>query len=230
MDFSREFRRYLDGVPKAPAWLVERLAAVWFLRACDTVGANARCIGRPDLNNRGRIRIGADFKIRNDFIPVEITCQDGAEIEIGSGVSINYGALICARQRVVVGDNVLIGNLSIISDCAFPMPVDGDAGRDDAPKSIEIGDQVWLAARVTVLPGSRIGRGSVIGAGSIVSGDIPAGVIAMGNPARPFIAVDAARDYAAQAGVARARAQRRPVQPAAPALATVSAAPMSRAK
>ena len=51
--------------------------------------------------------------------------------------------------------------------------------------NVEIGDDVWLAVRVTLMPGSKIGKGSVIGAGSIVCGEIPAGVIAIGNPARP---------------------------------------------
>jgi acetyltransferase-like isoleucine patch superfamily enzyme len=49
---------------------------------------------------------------------------------------------------------------------------------------VEIGDGVWLAARVTVLPGSRIGAGAVIAAGSVVAGDIPAGNVAGGIPAR----------------------------------------------
>ena len=49
---------------------------------------------------------------------------------------------------------------------------------------IEIGDDVWLAGRVMVRPGSRIGAGAVIGAGSVVDGEIPAGAIASGAPAR----------------------------------------------
>jgi maltose O-acetyltransferase len=142
------------------------------------------------------IRIGDRFRIRNDFIPVELSCQQGGVIEIGSNVWVNYGALISARKRIVIGDNVLIGNLSIIADSPFPSCFDEDRGRDSDAKPIEICDDVWLASRVTVLPGARIGRGSVIAAGSIVAGDIPPAVIAFGNPARPVVGLEVAGERA----------------------------------
>jgi acetyltransferase-like isoleucine patch superfamily enzyme len=55
---------------------------------------------------------------------------------------------------------------------------------DEPPRAIEIGDDVWLAGRVTVRPGARIGAGAVIGAGSVVEGDIPAWAVVSGAPAR----------------------------------------------
>ena len=149
----------------------------------------ARVKGRPLISGGGRIAIGSRFVLVNKIMPCEIFCAPGARITIGSGVQVNYGVLIAARERITIGDNVLVGNLSVISDTAFPTRPDAIALEDDPPQPIEIGDDVWLAARVTIMPGAKIGRGAVIGAGSVVRGTIPPGVMAMGNPARPLMRV-----------------------------------------
>ena len=147
----------------------------------------ARVKGRPIVSGTGEIAIGRRFVLVNRFMPCEFACAEGARLTIGRNVEINYGVLISARRSVTIGDNVLIGNLSVISDTAFPGAGDRLAAEDDPPLAIEIGDDVWLAARVTVLPGAKIGRGAIIGAGSVVRGTIPPGTIAMGNPARPLV-------------------------------------------
>jgi acetyltransferase-like isoleucine patch superfamily enzyme len=94
-----------------------------------------------------------------------------------------------------------VGNYSIIGDTDVP----GIGQPRNAPvleaRDIEIGDGAWLAARVTVLPGARIGRGAVIAAGSVVAGDIPPGAVAGGIPARvlrasPEVQTDAPADTA----------------------------------
>ena len=167
----------------------ERASAAIYLRKFSDIGPGARCLGKPDNNNAGRIVSGARFRMRNTFVPTEITCHPGAEIDIGSRVTVNYGAIISARKRVAIGNDVLIGNLSIICDSRFPVGPGQAAMEGDDPEAIDIGDGVWLAARVTVLPGAKIGRGAVIAAGAIVSGTIPAGVIAIGAPARPVAPV-----------------------------------------
>ena len=149
----------------------------------------ARVKGRPIITGGGTITIGSRLILINKYMPCELSCAEGATIAIGRDVQINYGVLIAARDRVTIGDNVLIGNLCMISDVAFPGRPDQAAPIDDPALPIEIGDNVWLAARVTVMPGARIGHGSVIGAGSVVRGTIPPGVVAMGNPARPLVRI-----------------------------------------
>jgi len=106
-------------------------------------------------------------------------------IRIGDDAGLN-GTAIFAEKEVSIGARVMIGAGSRITDIECH-PVDVLPRRYAAntpPKPIAIEDDVWLGVNVTVLPGVRIGRGSVIGAGSIVTGDIPPMVVAAGAPAR----------------------------------------------
>jgi FkbH-like protein len=168
--------RYLAAAASAPLWL----------RACDRVGLRARTMGAPVIDNRGRIELGDDVTLNSTCSPVELCAAPGGRIELGSGVAINFGTAIAARQLVRVGDRVSFGPYCVVSDS------DGEGAPGDgaAPLSIEIGEGAWLASRVTVLPGAKIGKGSVISAGSVVRGEIPAGVVAGGIPARVLRQLD----------------------------------------
>ena len=176
---------------EAVSFVLRCLVGVVHLRRYAGPFGLARVKGRPLISGAGTIAIGRRFVLVNKIMPCEIVCAKGARLTIGANCQVNYGVLIAVRERVTIGDNVLIGNLSVISDVAFPTRPDALAPDDDPPQPIEIGDDVWLAARVTVMPGARIGRGAVIGAGSVVRGMIPPGVVAMGNPARPLLRVAA---------------------------------------
>ena len=171
-------RRMLSVVRSAAALVNARI----FLRDCDVVGARARSFGRPRIDNRGQIAIGQDFALASGFGTVAIATAPEGQIEIGDSVTINYGTAISARQQIKIGNRVNIGPFCIISDSDLPLPLDG--GPEDVARPIEIGDDVWLACRVTLLPGARIGAGAVIAAGSVVSGDVPARAVASGIPAR----------------------------------------------
>jgi len=92
--------------------------------------------------------------------------------------------MISAQLLVRIGSNVMVGNYCIIADTEIPGIGEPPGGPWMEPRPVEIGDGAWLAARVTVLPGARIGAGAVIAAGSVVAGDIPAGKVAGGIPAR----------------------------------------------
>lgn len=160
------------------------LAPVRF-RACDRVGARPRAIGRPRIENRGRIEIGDDVILNSSFATTELLTDEDGTIELGHRVAINFGTSIAARTLVRIGDGVSVGPYCIIADSDRLR--DDVAVTDDGTElsgTIVIGDGVWLATRVTVRPGARIGAGSVITAGSVVSGEIPAGVVAGGIPAR----------------------------------------------
>ena len=184
---SEGLRRLAD----AGSFVLRCLVGLVHLRRQAGVFGLARVKGRPIVSGTGEIAIGSRFVLVNKFMPCELACAEGARLTIGRNVEVNYGVLISARRSVTIGDNVLIGNLSVISDTAFSGAEDRIAAEDDPPLGIEIGDDVWLAARVTVMPGAKIGRGAVIGAGSVVRGTIPPGTIAMGNPARPLLRVAA---------------------------------------
>ena len=127
------------------------------------MGAWARTIGGgPHIENRGRIEIGAHVVLASTFSPVQLVTGPSGRIEIGSGVTINFGTQISARRLVRLGNDVSVGPYCVISDDTLePGALEALAGLP-----IEIGTGAWLAGRVTVLPGATIGAGSVITAGA----------------------------------------------------------------
>jgi len=110
------------------------------------------------------------------------TADFGKNIRLGERVFINSGCRFQDQGGITIGDDCLIGHNAVIATLQHGMH---PAHRADLiPAPVVIGRNVWLGANVTVLPGVTIGADSVIGAGSVVTKDIPAGVIAVGSPAR----------------------------------------------
>lgn len=161
---------------KGRSYVAASLAAPLRLRGLQYVGARARVMQRPRVENGGSIVVGDDLVLNSIYAPCELATAPGGRLVIGDRVGINFGTLVSAAREVTIGDDVSIGPYCIIADAEEP-----DAS-DAAP--IAIGDRVWLGGRVTVRPGVRVGAGSVITAGSVVSMTIPPGVVAGGNPAR----------------------------------------------
>ncbi len=182
--FREEVSRWSARLTAAPAWFRSSLGARIWLRQCDQVGANTRTFWRPIVQNRGRIVLGAHVRINSNWAPVELASGPNGVIDIGDGVYLNYGSMISAHQHVRIGANAMIGNYCIVADTETPGIQDPPGGPSIEPRPVEIGEGAWLAARVTVLPGARIGARAVIAAGSVVAGDIPPGSIAGGIPAR----------------------------------------------
>ena len=111
-------------------------------------------------------------------------CDYGSHITFGNNFFANYNCKILDGAEVVFGDDVRIG-----PDCSFLTPnhaPDPEMRRQgyEIFQPITVGDNVWFGANVTVLPGVSIGCDSIIAAGSVVSRDIPAGVLAAGVPCR----------------------------------------------
>jgi acetyltransferase-like isoleucine patch superfamily enzyme len=122
-----------------------------------------------------------------DFLWVEppFRCDYGAQITMGNGVFANYDLAILDCAPVTIGDMVLFGPRVTLATASHPLDFRQrtvDMFEYAAP--ITIGDGAWLGAHVVVGPGVTIGARAVIGAGSIVTRDIPADVVAVGNPCR----------------------------------------------
>ncbi len=121
---------------------------------------------------------------------VEVTapffCDYGCNIELGEGFYCNHNCVILDGAQVTIGAHVLLGPNCCITTAGHPLDLRQRGAGLEFARPVTIEDHVWLGANVTVLPGVRIGRGSVIGAGSVVSRDIPAGVLALGSPCRPL--------------------------------------------
>ena len=176
--------RELGVCRKGVIRVFERARAIWFLWNCEVTGAGGRIQGRIRVENRGSIRVGRRVFVMSRWVPTELIAEKDAQISIGDDVWINFGVLISAHHKVTIGNRVMIGQHCIIADSQFPdMPIDN---AKEHTQPVEIGDDAWLAVRVTVRPGVKIGKGAIIMAGSIVESDIPAGVIAGGIPARPI--------------------------------------------
>lgn len=108
-----------------------------------------------------------------------ITYSKNAKIKIGNNVGMS-GTVIGAHKSIIIGNNVRCGANTFIFDSDFHI---GDY-RVGEPKEVIIHDNVWLGINVIVLKGVTIGENSVIGAGSVVIKNIPANVIAAGNPCK----------------------------------------------
>jgi acetyltransferase-like isoleucine patch superfamily enzyme len=116
------------------------------------------------------------------------TRRAGAVLKVGAHCQFT-GATLVAAERLEIGDRVIVGANATLVDTDFhPLSVeerrrDFNAGAT-APLFVE--DDVFIGTGALILKGVRLGRGSVIGAGSVVTSDVPPGMIAAGNPARPL--------------------------------------------
>lgn len=111
-------------------------------------------------------------------------CDYGCNIHIGDYFFANFNLTILDEAHVVIGDNCFIGpNVSIYTACHPIEPEERNKTLEWAEPVI-IGDSVWIGGSSTILPGVTIGDNCVIGAGSVVTRDVPSGSIVAGNPAR----------------------------------------------
>lgn len=111
-------------------------------------------------------------------------CDYGYQIHIGARTFINYGAMLLDVATITIGDDVQVGpNVQLLTPTH---PLDPELRRQkyEAAEPITVGNNVWLGGGVILLPGITIGENTVVGAGAVVTKDLPANVVAVGNPAR----------------------------------------------
>ena len=178
-------------------WLAYPVVRLVFARSGIAWGEDWRFYGVPIIqkHRRSRMGFGSGLQLRSSarsnplgpYRPVMLTTwQEASCLEIGSNFAMTGGTL-CAARSIVIGNNVAVGANTTIVDTDFhPLAPDqrklySSEGRSAA---VVIEDDVFIGMSCLVLKGVTIGRGSVIGAGSVVALDVPAGVIAAGNPAR----------------------------------------------
>lgn len=137
--------------------------------------------GRVSLSNSGRLFVGDRLLIDSRFYPAQIAVGPGATLTIGDDVFINQGADIWAADSVSIGSRVLLGpHVTIVDDSAHDVSPDVPA----RVSPVVIGDDVWIGRRSIVMPGVTVGRFSVIGAGAVVTKDVPSCTVVAGIPAR----------------------------------------------
>ncbi|MBU9744984.1 sugar O-acetyltransferase [Lachnospiraceae bacterium ASD3451] len=112
-------------------------------------------------------------------------CDLGYNVEIGDNFYANYNCIILDGAKVIFGDNVFIAPNCCFTTAGHALDVEQRNRGLEIAYPITVGNNVWIGANVSVLPGVTIGDNTIIGAGSVVTKDIPSGVIAVGNPCRP---------------------------------------------
>lgn len=123
--------------------------------------------------------VGAGVEIRPPFF-----CDYGSQIRIGARTFVNFNLVALDVASISIGDDVQIGpNVQLLTP-THPLEAEPRRAKLEAARPIAIDDNVWLGGGVIVRPGVRIGQNTVVGAGSVVTRDLPPNVVAVGNPAR----------------------------------------------
>jgi maltose O-acetyltransferase len=124
-------------------------------------------------------RLGEGTEIRPPF-----QCDYGFPISLGARSFINYGAIILDCARVTIGDEVQIATGVQLLTATHPLEAETRRQGWESAAPISIGDGAWLGSGAIICPGVTIGENSVVGAGSVVTRNLPPAVLAVGNPCR----------------------------------------------
>ena len=118
------------------------------------------------------------------FINPPFYCDYGKNIEAGKHLFVNYNCTILDVAKVKIGDNCRLAPNVAIYTAGHPVHPDTRASMYEYGKEVTIGDNVWIGGNAVICPGVHIGNNVVIGAGSVVTKDIPDWAIAAGNPCK----------------------------------------------
>ena len=121
----------------------------------------------------------------DEFLIVQpFYCDYGKQISVGKRFFANFNFTVLDEARVTIGDDCFIGpNVSIYTACHSTDPMERNSCREWA-EPVTIGNNVWIGGSVTILPGVKIGDNVTIGAGSVVTKDIPSNCVAISNPCK----------------------------------------------
>lgn len=146
---------------------------------------------RPEAKNEAQIlEMLMGYRAEGISIRKPFYCDYGINIKVGRNFYANYNCVLLDVGPINIGDDVFLGPGVSLITVNHPLdPKERRAGKEYA-RAINIGDNVWLGADVTVNPGVTIGENAVIGSGSVVVKDIPANMVAAGNPCRPIKSVE----------------------------------------
>ena len=121
---------------------------------------------------------------KNCYIEPPLHANWGKNVHMGNQVYANFNLTLVDDTDIFIGDNVMFAPNVIIDTATHPIRPDIRRKQAQFNLPVVIEDNVWIGAGAIILPGVRIGENSVIGAGSVVTKDIPANVVAYGSPCR----------------------------------------------
>ena len=161
-----------------PEMMAERLHAAGLCQQYNTMPPGA-------VNDRAAVMRSLLGKAGREFLIVQpFYCDYGYNIEIGERFFANANCVILDATRVTFGDNVFIGPSCGFYTAGHPLNVEQRNQGLEYALPITIGNNVWIGGNAVFMPGVTIGDYAVIGAGSVVTRDIPARSVAVGNPCR----------------------------------------------
>jgi maltose O-acetyltransferase len=165
-------------VATAPELTAERFRARKLLRAYNQ-STEEELGRRRALLSQLFAKVGEGVWIEPPFL-----CDYGGQIELGARVFMNFNCVILDCHRVTLGDDVFLGPGVHIYAATHPVDPDERIKGPELARPVVIGAKVWIGGGSIICPGVTIGEGTTIGAGSVVTRDIPAYVVAAGNPCR----------------------------------------------
>ena len=141
-------------------------------------------VDRSDFDSIGQIVKELLGKSDGAFINPPFYCDYGSHIEVGKNFFANYNCTILDVARVTIGDNCQMAPNVAIYTAGHPIHPDTRNTGYEYGIEVSIGDNVWIGGNTVICPGVHIGNNVVIGAGSVVTKDIPDWVVAGGNPCK----------------------------------------------
>jgi maltose O-acetyltransferase len=111
-------------------------------------------------------------------------CDYGSNVHVGDDVFLNFGCVFLDVCRVTLGDNCMLGPGVHVYTATHPLDPAERASGLEYGKPVELGGDVWVGGRAVFTPGVAVGDNAVVGAGAVVTDDVPDGVVVAGNPAR----------------------------------------------
>jgi acetyltransferase-like isoleucine patch superfamily enzyme len=147
------------------------------LSSARVIGADPVVLGTPIIQCDD-LEIGDRFQIWSAHRQTLVS--GSGRIRIGDRVFINAGVVVYSEVAITIGDDVALANEAYVMDTSSH----GMEGRDPKAAAVSIGAGTWVGARAIVLPGVTIGSRVVVGAGAVVTRDVPDDVMVAGNPAR----------------------------------------------
>lgn len=153
-------------------------------KICRKIVQRLNTVDRSDFDEIGKIVKELLGKSEGAFINPPFYCDYGSHIEVGKNFFANYNCTIIDVAKVRIGDNCQIAPNVSIYTAGHPIHPESRNTLYEYGIEVTIGDNVWIGGNTVILPGVHIGSNTVIGAGSVVSKDIPDWVIAVGNPCK----------------------------------------------
>lgn len=153
-------------------------------KVCRRILQRLNTVDRSDFDEIGKIVKELLGKSEDAFINPPFYCDYGSHIEVGKNFFANYNCTIIDVAKVKIGDNCQMAPNVAIYTAGHPLHPVARNSMYEYGISVNIGDNVWIGGNTVIMPGVHIGSNTVIGAGSVVTKDIPDWSVAVGNPCR----------------------------------------------